>query len=150
MYENIGSKLKDLAKYAFAIEAVVAVISGFSLMTEHESLMPIGFLVMLVGALVAWISSWMLYAFGQLVDDVHAIRQQKNTPAINDGQAGNNPNCADDANEPITNIENTSTASQTNTTKQAAGESQNKMGMLIGLSILVIVIIAGWIYTQNM
>ena len=36
----------------------------------------IGFIVLICGPLVAWVSSWLLYAFGQLVDDTHVMRNQ--------------------------------------------------------------------------
>lgn len=65
MYDNIGGKIKGLAKAVFIVEAIAAVITGFLLMT---SVIPIGLLVMVVGPLVAWVSSWLLYGFGELID----------------------------------------------------------------------------------
>ena len=72
LYENIGEKIKSWAKWIFIIEAISAVVSGFVLMGNDDAV--VGLIVLLAGPLVAWVSSWILYAFGQLVDDVHASR----------------------------------------------------------------------------
>lgn len=66
MYDNIGAKIKGLAKAVFVIEAILAVIAGFYLMVN--TLIVFGVLVLLMGPLVAWISSWLLYGFGELID----------------------------------------------------------------------------------
>ncbi len=68
MYDNIGGKIKGLAKAIFIVEAIAAVITGIALMASDEDMIPIGLLVMVVGPLVAWISSWLLYGFGELID----------------------------------------------------------------------------------
>lgn len=68
MYDNIGGKIKGLAKVGFIVEAIAAVITGIALMASDEDLIPIGLLVMLLGPIVAWVSSWLLYGFGELVD----------------------------------------------------------------------------------
>ena len=68
MYDNIGKKIKGLAKWIFIVEAVSAVISAIALMAEDDDFIWIGLLLIVVGPLVAWVSSWMLYAFGELVD----------------------------------------------------------------------------------
>ena len=68
MYDNIGGKIKGLAKATFIIEAIAVVITGIALMASDEDMIPIGLLVMVVGPIVAWVSSWLLYGFGELVD----------------------------------------------------------------------------------
>jgi hypothetical protein len=68
MYDNIGGKIKGLAKAVFIVEAIAAVITGIALMASDEDMIPIGLLVMVVGPLVAWASSWLLYGFGELID----------------------------------------------------------------------------------
>lgn len=72
MFENIGKKIKVLAKVIFFIEAISAIIAGFVLcMEEDEMLIIISF----VGPIVAWISSWLLYGFGELIDKVCDIEK---------------------------------------------------------------------------
>ena len=68
MYDNIGGKIKGLAKATFIVEAIAAVITGIALMATDGDLIGYGLLVMLLGPIVAWVSSWLLYAYGELVD----------------------------------------------------------------------------------
>ena len=77
MYDNIGGKIKGLAKAVFIVEAVAAVITGIALIANSRYLIPYGLLVMLLGPIVAYISSWLLYGFGELIDRVCEVA--KNT-----------------------------------------------------------------------
>lgn len=76
LYENIGVKIKSWAKWIFIVEAVSAIIGGFIMVGNDDAEM--GLIMVIAGPVVAWVSSWLLYAFGQLVDDVNAIRGQIN------------------------------------------------------------------------
>ena len=67
MYNNIGGKIKVLAIVIGIVEAVSAVITGMVLCSDSY-MVGSGFLTMLLGPVVAWISSWFLYAFGELVE----------------------------------------------------------------------------------
>lgn len=77
MYDNIGGKLKGLATTICVIEVIAAVISGIALMASNEHLAVVGLLVMIIGSLFAWISSWLLYGFGELIEKTCEIA--KNT-----------------------------------------------------------------------
>jgi predicted RNA-binding Zn-ribbon protein involved in translation (DUF1610 family) len=77
MFDNIGEKLKNLAKVIFFIEAIITVIIGLVYMGTDEDFVFLGLIFIIVGPLTALISSWFLYAFGQLVDDIHALRNHK-------------------------------------------------------------------------
>lgn len=83
-YENIGDKVKKLAKWMFVVQAVVFLIGGlvlFIIGITHKSWdyyegdysdpiweMVIGGLVlMIVAPILSFLSSWILYAFGHLV-----------------------------------------------------------------------------------
>ena len=70
MYDNIGKKIKALAKWTFIVEAIAAAIAGIALMFTDEELIIFGLLALLLGPVVAWVSSWLLYGFGELVDKV--------------------------------------------------------------------------------
>ena len=65
MYDNIGRKIKGLAKAFFILEATAAIIAGIVLMANDEG---IGLLVLILGPVVAWVSTWLLYGFGELID----------------------------------------------------------------------------------
>ena len=67
-YENIGNKIKGLAQMAFVVEAIAAVITGIALMASDEDLILYGLLVLIAGPIIAWVSSWLLYGFGELIE----------------------------------------------------------------------------------
>ena len=77
-YDNIGGKIKGWAKWIFAIEAIAAVISGFVLMAQNEDMILIGLLVAVLGPIVAWVSSWLLYGYGQLIENSDIIAEEYN------------------------------------------------------------------------
>ena len=74
MFDNIGGKIKGLAKVLFWLEVIAAVIVGIVLVEGTEGL---SLLFALVGVLVAWISAWFLYGFGEIIDKLCDI--EKNT-----------------------------------------------------------------------
>jgi DNA-directed RNA polymerase subunit RPC12/RpoP len=75
MYDNIGGKIKGLAKASFIVAAIAEVITGIALMATDD-LIGYGLLVMFVGPIVAWVSSWLLYGFGQLVENSDIIAEE--------------------------------------------------------------------------
>ena len=80
LYEDIGGKIKNWAKWIFIVEAICSVIAGIVLFTEaeyDEIYILYGLLAIFVGPFAAWVGSWILYAFGQLVEDVHVIRHKE-------------------------------------------------------------------------
>lgn len=90
MYDNIGGKIKGLAKASFIVAAIAEVITGIALMAADEDLILYGLLVMVVGPIVAWVSSWLLYGFGELIDRVCEIakntRTSRNTSTVANNQ----------------------------------------------------------------
>ena len=82
LYKNIGGKIKSWAKWIFIAEAIGAIMSGVALFSkaEYDEIFVLyGFLTIILGPIVAWVGSWILYAFGQLVEDVHAMRDKEGT-----------------------------------------------------------------------
>ena len=77
-YDNIGGKIKGWAKWMFAIEAIAAVIIGFVLVAQDEDMILIGLLVVVFGLIVAWVSSWLLYGYGQLIENSDIIAEEYN------------------------------------------------------------------------
>ena len=71
MYDKIGRKIKCLAKVMFGVEAVVAIVLGIVLMVVFDIL--IGLPVLILVPIVAWISSWLLYGFGEIIDKLCEI-----------------------------------------------------------------------------
>ena len=80
LYGNIGKKIKNWAMWMFIIEAIGAVITGIVILVDW------GFrdgwwalFIIILGPIVSFVSTWILYAFGQLVEDVRAIRNKEGT-----------------------------------------------------------------------
>lgn len=73
MYDNIGSKIKKLATVIFVIIAIATFIVGFVIGSNNAPI--IGFIVMIAGPVLAWVSSFVLYGFGELIDKVCAIER---------------------------------------------------------------------------
>ena len=72
MYDKIGKKLKRLAVVSFIVEAIGAAITGIIMLCTGDWW---GLLVMLGGPIVAWVSSWILYGFGELIDKICDIER---------------------------------------------------------------------------
>ena len=70
MFENIGGKIKTLAKVFCALGIVVSVISGVLLFSYDFF---IGLITLVLGSVGAWISSFCLYGFGELIEKVTDI-----------------------------------------------------------------------------
>ena len=78
MFDNIGDKIKGLAQMVFVVEAIAAVITGIALMASDEDLILYGLLVLIAGPIIAWVSSWLLYGFGQLIENSDIIAEEYN------------------------------------------------------------------------
>jgi hypothetical protein len=71
MYNNIGNKIKTFAKISFYVMAILLFTTGLVLLIDTEA-WPYAIL-MVFGPIVSWISSWMLYAYGELVERATSI-----------------------------------------------------------------------------
>ena len=83
MFQDPGQKLKNLAKFIFYVIIILHVIGALILCgvlkAEGYGITGLFFFLLLVelliGALVGWLVSIGIYAFGELVEDAHATRQ---------------------------------------------------------------------------
>jgi hypothetical protein len=71
MYDNIGGKIKGFAAVVFFFDAIAAVVSGIVLISNDA--VAVGFLAILCGPIAAWVMSWLLYGFGQLIENTDII-----------------------------------------------------------------------------
>ena len=78
MYDNIGGKIKGLAKASFIVAAIAEAITGIALMASDEDLILYGLLVLIAGPIITWVSSWLLYGFGQLIENSDIIAEEYN------------------------------------------------------------------------
>ena len=83
MFKNPGKKLKVIAKVFFWIYLVIFVAAGLAMMfaggdlAKSSGMPPIltGIIIIVVGFIIAWLSTLMLYAVGSAVADIHAIKK---------------------------------------------------------------------------
>ena len=75
-FNEIGKKLKGLAKTLFIIEIIVCYLVGIVFLVRvvfvPKSIF-IALALMILGPVFAWIKNWVLYGFGELVDRVCKI-----------------------------------------------------------------------------
>lgn len=67
MFDDIGGKIKGLAKVITIIGIVASCICGLVMLVESENFL-FGVLVAGLGSLGSWVGSFLLYGFGELID----------------------------------------------------------------------------------
>ena len=83
MYKNIGEKIKGLAIALFIVDAVLLVVAGLivifqGVLFELFGYVLLGFLIALAGPFIAWVSSWLRYGFGELINKTTEIAENTN------------------------------------------------------------------------
>lgn len=80
MFDNISDKMKSAATALAILGIIGSIIIGIIMIQEaKDSYYPSamgtlgGWLVMIVGSLSSWVSSFTLYGFGQLIENTDAI-----------------------------------------------------------------------------
>ncbi len=73
-YDNIGGKIKNWAVWIFIVEAIAAIIGGIAIIDINNGM--VGSLVIVFGPIAAWVSSGLLYGFGQLVENSDIIAEE--------------------------------------------------------------------------
>lgn len=74
LYEDIGAKIKSVAKWVFGVEAAMAILTGLIMIfaSENGNGLLAGLGTMIVGPAVALVSSYFLYAVGEAVERICA------------------------------------------------------------------------------
>lgn len=80
MFDNIGEKIKVLAKVVAGLGIAVSVILGIYYMTAGREFFGYGLTIAIVGSLGSWISSFFAYGFGELIVNSEIIK--KNVESI--------------------------------------------------------------------
>lgn len=75
MFDHIGKKIMTLSGIISAIGIVLSIILGFILIVAFPDLAVMGLLIMASGIFISWISSWMLYGYGRLIENSEIIAQ---------------------------------------------------------------------------
>ena len=75
MFANFADKIKGLAEWTCWIGIISSIVGGIALIAEDSDMFFIGLLTMVIGSIASWAGSWVLYGFGELVEDVRQIKQ---------------------------------------------------------------------------
>ena len=87
MFDNIGRKIKTLAKILCWVGIAFSVIAGIAIMSSGNGSLTIngtpaavspaviGIIYMIIGCLVSWIGSFFAYGFGQLIENSEEIKK---------------------------------------------------------------------------
>ena len=107
MFKNPGRKIKNLAMASFIVETIAAIIGGIVLMCEDYVFL--GFVTILGGFFVAYVTALLLYGFGELVENsaIHKSNNQVTT------EKSSSKKVAPSKKEPVknqTDLENLSTS----------------------------------------
>ena len=79
-FSNVGDKLKLIAMILFVVEVILSVILAFAFgirtdeyysEIEYEFYPIVFFSILIGGPLAAYLSSLIMYGFGQLLNDIH-------------------------------------------------------------------------------
>lgn len=77
LFENVGKKLQLVAKIYLWVGIVVSVVVGATFFVDIDEGFFTFLLIGLVGSGVSIVSSLFIYAFGQLVENVAAIKEKR-------------------------------------------------------------------------
>ena len=70
MFDNIGSKIKTLAKVVCWIGIIGSIIAGMAMIATMGSVGVLsGLLTIVLGAMISWVGSFVLYGFGEMVEN---------------------------------------------------------------------------------
>ena len=117
MFYNMGKKIRALAVTlcwigigVFVISGLVAICLGFA--SHTLGLIALGILVLILGPLFSWLSIFVLYAFGDLVENVQEIKEQlyllEDAPDISGPEESSEPKpetLPEPTKEPVTEAE---------------------------------------------
>ena len=87
MFSNVGKSIKHIAVVTFALEVVASILTAVIMLIlalcsieNFWFLIPLAPISAMIGCVSAWIYCLLLYGFGQLIDDVQAIRGVSGAP----------------------------------------------------------------------
>lgn len=78
MFNDIGNKIKKLASVVAWMGIIASIIIGIVLMVTDEELILLGLIIAIAGSISSWVGSFVLFGFGELVDNSTIIVQKLN------------------------------------------------------------------------
>lgn len=89
MFENIGGKIKKFAQIMCWIGMGASALAGVLLLFGPAWWL--GIIIAVVGCFVSWIGSFLLFGFGQLIEDTSAIRRTLSNDGVQATNASPSP-----------------------------------------------------------
>ncbi len=99
IFENIGKKIKILAQAVCWIGIIISVIYCMVIISSNNDAAIVGLLVIVFGALTSWVSSFVLYGFGEIIEKLTVIADSKKTYSF-DGNTSQRSNAQAIKSEP--------------------------------------------------
>ena len=80
MFDNIGSKIKNVTVVFTVIGMAVSVIAGIVVMLLEKSFLNflLGVIVIALGCFISWLTSLGMYGFGQLIENTDKLVAMQN------------------------------------------------------------------------
>lgn len=75
MFNNIGKKIKTLAEIITVLGILASIVTAIVIWTTVEYSFLIGLGILVFGCIFAWIGSFLLYGFGELIESTKRIEQ---------------------------------------------------------------------------
>ncbi len=70
MFDNIGGKIKGVAQFITWVGIILTIILFFILtISGEDELIALSFIILIVGCVGSWLSSIIMYGFGQLIEN---------------------------------------------------------------------------------
>lgn len=82
MYQKIGKKIMELAAFSAKLTIGACIILELLILFTAPELWLYGLVIFTIIGYASYVSTWVIYGFGQLIDDVSAIR--RNTEKVDD------------------------------------------------------------------
>ena len=83
MFDDIGEKIKSLAYAVFCVGIISSIIYGFVMAGTDENLILLGFVIIIAGSLISLMSSYIIYGFGQLIENTDQLVQNAKVSTTN-------------------------------------------------------------------
>lgn len=83
MFDNIGSKIKMLAKVICWVGIIMSCLAGLIILINGDDGAGVGLVIMIVGSLTSWVCSFFAYGFGELIDKTTEVASNTKKLAMN-------------------------------------------------------------------
>ena len=82
MFENIGGKIKGLASAICGIGMIISCLIGLGMIISDDDMILYGIIIAVIGCFFSWIGSFLLYGYGQLIENSDKLVQLAKRPMV--------------------------------------------------------------------